>query len=399
MEMLSLLLMAFIGLATVVAVWLMVRRLRPDPGAAAAQGQEHAQLLGRLSQMAESHIAQQARMAEHMQAQERALTKMMEERLAEVSRRVGESLEKTSQNTQTNLTQLKERLAVIDAAQHKIQQLSGEMVSLQELLSNKQWRGAFGEIHLQDLVESILPPSAYEFQCMVGEGQQRVDCLLKLPNPPGPIAVDAKFPLSAYQGINDPDAAVRKQSAGNFRRDILKHVTDIAEKYIVSGVTAPAACLFLPSESVFAELHANFGDVVREAFARKVYIVSPTTLMATLYSMRAILKDAKMQEQAGLVQIEVGKMFKDVQMLDGRLEQLAKSMRAADNKLDEVMKSKNKILKRTQRIASMELEDGTAPDDLLLAEDELEETAVLLANDNPEAEEASLKDYMKKVGA
>ena len=166
------------------------------------------------------------------------------------------------------------------------------MVGLQDILSNKQSRGAFGEIQLQDLVTTTLPPSAFKFQVTLGNSK-RGDCLLTLPNPPGPVAIDSKFPLESFQALQgvENDAA-RQQAERAFRTDVITHVKDIAKKYIVPGETADSALMFLPSEAVYAELHANFRNVVEESFRHRVWIVSPTTLMATLNTVRAVLKDA-----------------------------------------------------------------------------------------------------------
>ena len=221
---------------------------------------------------------------------------------------VDERLDRTEKATGQIVTDLRERLVRIDEAQKKIGELSTQVVSLQEVLSNKQARGAFGEVQLNDLVQSALPPSAYEFQSTLSSGV-RVDCLLKLPNPPGPIAIDAKFPLESYQraarrGGGRYGGAASAQRG--FQQAIRKHIGDIRDKYIVPGETAELALMFLPSEAVYAELHANFTGLVEESYRARVWIVSPTTMMATLNTVRAVLKDVRMREQAGEIQKTVG---------------------------------------------------------------------------------------------
>jgi DNA recombination protein RmuC len=318
------------------------------------------ELAGRLSQLAESQTAGQSQLAERLQAQERNLSKALDERLADVTRRVGDSLQKQAVQTANTMGDLKERLAVIGKAQENITKLSEEVVSLQEVLSNKQARGAFGETQLADQVRNALPPSAYTFQATLGNGN-RVDCLLTLPNPPGSIAIDSKFPLESYHALrnaqdNDGRAAARRA----FAADVTKHVTDIAEKYIVPGETADSALMFLPSEAVYAELHAELPEVVEKSHRAHVYVVSPTTLMATLNTIRAVLKDAQMREQAGLIQAEVAAMGDDVERLDGRVARLQRHFGQAEEDLRQIRISTEKVQKRATRIQEVELDESDA---------------------------------------
>ncbi|MEQ8587227.1 MAG: DNA recombination protein RmuC [Thalassobaculaceae bacterium] len=314
------------------------------------------QLSGRLAQIAESQAAAQARMAEALQTQEREIAKKLEERLNDVTKRIGEGLEKSSKSTETTMGDLKERLAVIDRAQKNITELSTQVDGLQSILANKQARGAFGEIQLNDLVTQALPPSAYSFQATVG-GNRRVDCLLTLPNPPGAIAIDAKFPLEAYHALQaaatDEERTVARR---RLAQEVGVHVKAIAEKYIVPGETAESALMFLPSEAVYAELHANLPGVVQDAFRRRVWIVSPTTLMATLNTVRAVLKDASMREQAHVIQAEVGKLLEDVTRLDDRVGKLDRHFSQASDDIRQIRISTDKVTKRSERIQEIELE-------------------------------------------
>ncbi len=314
------------------------------------------QLAGRLAQLAESQAAAQARMAEALQTQEREIARKLEERLADVTKRVGEGLEKSSKSTEATMGDLKERLAVIDRAQKNITELSTQVDGLQSILANKQARGAFGEIQLNDLVTQALPPSAYSFQATVG-GNRRVDCLLTLPNPPGAIAIDAKFPLEAYHALQaaatDEERTVARR---RLAQEVGVHVRAIAEKYIVPGETAESALMFLPSEAVYAELHANLPSVVQDAFRRRVWIVSPTTLMATLNTVRAVLKDASMREQAHVIQAEVGKLLEDVGRLDERVSKLDRHFSQATDDIRQIRISTDKVTKRGDRIQEIELE-------------------------------------------
>jgi DNA recombination protein RmuC len=313
-----------------------------------------AALAGRLAQLAETQAAQQASLAERLQAQERALARAVEERLSAFGQHVGDRVQQSAAQTSQSLGELRERLAVIDAAQKNITELSSQVVGLQDLLSNKQARGAFGEVQLQDLVQSTLPPSAYSFQCAVGSG--RVDCLLRLPNPPGSIAIDAKFPLESYHALREAtDEIGAAQARRAFATAIRTHIRDIATKYIIAGETAESALMFLPSEAIYAELHANFRPVVEESFKQRVWIVSPTTLMATLVTVRAVLKDVQMREQAGIIQLEVRKLLLDVRRLDDRVERLQKHFDQTVEDLRQVRISSQKVIGRGERIDELQL--------------------------------------------
>jgi DNA recombination protein RmuC len=291
--------------------------------------------------------------AETVQRVERSLREQ-EQALARV---VAERLDRSEKATGQLVTDLRERLARIDEAQKKIGELSTQVVSLQEVLSNKQARGAFGEVQLADLVQSALPPQAYQFQCTLSSGV-RADCLLKLPNPPGSIAIDAKFPLESYSALRAVaagDSAALQLAQRGFQQAIRKHIADIRDKYIVPGETAESALMFLPSEAVYAELHANFTSLVEESYRARVWIVSPTTLMATLNTVRAVLKDVRMREQAGEIQKMVGLLLDDVTRLNERADRLKGHFAHSEKDLREIGISTERITKRGQRILDVEL--------------------------------------------
>jgi len=320
-----------------------------------------ARLSGRLSQMADAQATASARLAESLQSQERQLSRHLEDRLADLSRRVGESLDKSAIQANSSLTELKERLAVIDSAQKNITDLSTQVVSLQDILSNKQRRGEFGEIQLKDLVAGALPPSAYTFQATLSTGN-RADCLIRLPNPPGDIVVDSKFPLESYRALCDArDEAARKEAGKRFATDIMAHVRAISEKYIVIGETADSALMFLPSEAVYAELHANFPEIVEKAHRARVYTVSPTTLWATLNTIRAVLKDVRMREQAGVIQAEVAKLMDDVSRLGDRAANLQRHFEQANEDVRQIRTSTEKISVKAERIRNVELDETETP--------------------------------------
>lgn len=304
------------------------------------------QLAGGLTHVAEAQAAQQAQ-----------TLRLMEARLAEVNAQMGEALGGASRRTAQSLGELQERLGAIDKAQANITKLSGDVLSLQDILSNKQTRGAFGEIQLHDIVAKALPADSYSWQATLSTGA-RPDLLIHLPQPPGPIAVDAKFPLDAYEAIRRSGTGQELDRAiAQMRRDLRKHVKDIADKYIVPGETADGALMFLPSEAVYAELHANFADVVREGFAAKVWIVSPTTCMAVLNTMRAVLKDARMREQAGAIRRELGLLNEDVLRLATRVDNLDRHFGQAARDLTEIRTSADKAARRAKRLDTFEFDD------------------------------------------
>ncbi len=315
------------------------------------------ELAGRIASLSEANMQEQARLLAVINDQKTSILNIMNEKLLQVTKSVDTGLRQNSENTNKTLTDLRERLAKIDVAQQKISALSEQVVSLQEVLSNKQSRGAFGEIQLNDLVVSILPPNAYSFQHILSNGK-KADCLLNLPNPPGAIVVDAKFPLESYQALRNAKSEREKIEAERFfKASVSKHIKDISEKYILPGETAESALMFLPSEAVYAELHANFVDVVQDSYKSKVWIVSPTTLMATLNTVRAILKDAYMREQAGVIQKEVGLLIDDVCRLNDRVDNLSKHFKQANDDIDSIKISSGKIIRKIEKIESIEVGD------------------------------------------
>jgi len=286
-----------------------------------------------------------------------SMINMMEERLAKVQLQMNENLSHSSRRTAQSLGDLQQRLSTIDKAQEKITKLSGDVLSLQDILSNKQTRGAFGEIQLTDIVSKALPSDGFELQATLSTGK-RADCLIKLPNPPGPIVIDSKFPLEAYEALRNASSETETSSAVRlFRTSVRKHIKDISEKYIVEGETADGAILFLPSEAVYAELHANFSELVREGFSARVWIVSPTTCMATLNTMRAILKDARMREQAGAIRNELTLLYQDVDRLGVRVESLDRHFNQAAKDISDIKISADKAGRRAKRLDNFDFEE------------------------------------------
>jgi DNA recombination protein RmuC len=349
------------AVALVAVVILSLRGERSRAGAAAD--------MARLAETAEKLSGSQSELAGRMQQAQIG----MDQRLDALTKRLGDGFSQQTEKTGETLKGIHERLAVIDAAQKNITTLSEQVVGLQDILSNKQARGAFGEIQLQDLVSAVLPPSAYTWQATLGNNKV-ADCLILLPNPPGSIAIDAKFPLESYQALRDAtDDTARTKAGRAFSADVLGHVRDIADKYIVAGETAESALMFLPSEAVYAELHANFRAVIEESFRKRVWIVSPTTLWATLNTVRAILKDVRMREQAGLIQTEVQKMLDDLGRLDTRVGNLQRHFDQAARDIGDIRTSTDKVTRRGTRIEEMQLGDEQPAEALALPPDRIEE--------------------------
>ncbi|THF66332.1 DNA recombination protein RmuC [Pseudothauera nasutitermitis] len=286
------------------------------------------------------------------------LTRTVNERLEAIGGQVNQRLDEGFRKTNETFASVMARLATIDEAQKKIDGLTRNVVSLQELLGDKKARGAFGEVQLEALVRNALPPEAREFQATLPNGT-RVDCLLKLPPPTGNVAVDAKFPLENYHRMLDGALAEadRRAAQAAFRADLRRHVDAIAAKYILPGVTSDGAVLFLPAEAVFAEVHAYHAEVIEYAQARRVWIVSPTTLMAVLNTARAVLKDVETRRQIHVIQDALGKLAKDFQRFDERMNALARHIEQAGRDVQEVQISSRKISAHFQRIESARLEE------------------------------------------
>jgi len=341
------------GAAALVVLVLVALRAERARAEAAAH-------IARLTESAERLAGMQSEMAGRLQQAQTGIN----ERLDSVTKRLADGLAEQTEKTGNTLKTLHERLAVIDAAQKNITDLSQQVVGLQDILSNKQARGAHGQTQMENLVRDALPPSAYQFQAKLSNGRL-ADCLLRLPNPPGGIVIDSKYPLESYRAFREAaDDARRQEALRAFGTDVLKHVRDIAERYIVAGETAESALMFLPSEAVYAELHASLPDVVEKSYRARVWIVSPTTLMATLNTVRAVLKDARMREQAGVIQAEVLKLLKDVGRLDQRVDSLQTHFGQAAKDIEAIQISSRKVTGRGEKIEALQLGDATPAEEL-----------------------------------
>ncbi|PDT35382.1 DNA recombination protein RmuC [Rhizobium sp. M10] len=298
-------------------------------------------------------------MAEVFGARQSELNQSINQRLDGMSQRMSSTITEQTKSTHENLQRLQERLAVIDAAQNNIQTLAKDVVGLQAILSNKQTRGAFGQSRMETIVADGLPMGAYAFQQTLSNGS-RPDCTIRMPNGAPPLVIDAKFPLEAWNAIRDaagsPEAA--KLAGQQFRRDMEIHIRDIAEKYLIQGETQDTAFLFVPSESIFAELHENFEPVVQKAHRARIVIVSPSLLMLSIQVIQAVLKDQRMRAQAHLIQGEVALLMDDLGRLDERVRKLQGHFAMAQKDVDMVVTSADKLTRRGARIEALEFEAG-----------------------------------------
>jgi len=284
------------------------------------------------------------------------LVETNERRLGEISGRVEERLDKGFEKTTSVFSEVQKRLALIDKAQEEMAALSGNVVSLKEILADKRSRGAFGEVQLSGLITNVMPPNSFAEQYTFTSGV-RADCVLFLPEPTGTLCIDSKFPLESYQRLANPDISEpeRKQAEQQFRQDIKKHIKDIAEKYIIPGETADGAVMFIPAEAVFAEIHARFPDLVETAQQARVWLTSPTTMMAVLTTSRAVLKDAATRKQVHIIQDHLVALSKDFERFQSRMGNLAKHIDQANRDVEEVHTSARKISSRFEKIEKVEL--------------------------------------------
>jgi DNA recombination protein RmuC len=338
------------GLAiAAVAVVLVVRAIRAE----ADEPDEQILELARLQN--ETAVRVQA-MADLLAGRQAELARAVNERLDAVTHRLGQSMHTNTQHTAEHLAKLNERLAVIDHAQKNITDLASQVTSLQSVLSNKQSRGAFGQGRMEIIVQDGLPKSSYEFQCTLSN-RARPDCCVFLPDQ-RPLVIDAKFPLEAVTALRDAKTdETRRHAAAQVRQDIGRHVADIAQKYLIPGETQELALMFVPSESVYAELHDSFDDVVQKAFRARVVIVSPSLLMLAIQVIQQIKKDARMREAADLIHAEVGHLMDDLGRLGDRVRKLQQHFGQTSEDVRQVLISVEKIEKRGGRIRDVEFGD------------------------------------------
>ena len=339
---------AAIGIFLLFIVLILAWRAQAGRRAAQARANEMEYRLAELSGVLQNFSAQ-------AQGQQLHLQRTLDERLDQVSQRVGFGLNEQTQRTAQSLSQLHERLAVIDAAQSNMVALSGEMMSLKDILSNKQTRGAFGQGRMEAIITDGLHSKAYAFQATLSNGT-RPDCLISLPDSRLKLVIDSKFPLESYNAMREAgDDIARKSAEARLKSDVLKHVKDIAEKYLVHGETHETAIMFVPSESIYAELNEKFEDLVQKAHRLRIILASPNVLMLLVQTMQAIVKDAAMREQAHVIQGEVVKLLEDVGRMKDRVGDLKRHFEMANGDLDKLGISTDRITKRALKIESMDV--------------------------------------------
>ena len=326
-------------------------------------------LEGMLGKMAEQTRANQEllqntlrSMSAQITQQAETMTKTVDGRLEQISGKVNERLDEGFKKTNETFASVMARLAVIDEAQKKIDGLTTNVVSLQQVLSDKSARGAFGEVQLEALVRDTLPPGAYEFQAAVGSGREKADCVLTMPDGASRMAIDSKFPLSNYRTAIDATLAEAERNTARkqFANDVKKHINDIASKYIQPGAGADSAVMFIPSEAVFAEIVGNHPDIVAQAQAQRVWMTSPTNLMAVLHTVRAVIRDAEMRKQLGVMKTELGKLGGDFGRFQERMDKLATHIKQAHDDAEQVQISSRKISGHFERIKAVEIDDASA---------------------------------------
>jgi DNA recombination protein RmuC len=295
-----------------------------------------------------THLSQHSTSINNQFSQLRGTT---ETQLNQIQEQVEARLSKGFKQTNETFQSILQRLTIIDQAQKKITELSSEVVSLQEILSDKKSRGAFGEVQLNALIGNMIPEKHYALQAKLSNGK-KPDCILYLPEPTGHICIDAKFPLENYKAMQDKTASIK-----DFKRDMKTHIDAVASKYIIEHETADGAMLFIPAEAIFAEIHANHQDIVDYSYKKRVWLASPTTLMAILTTARAVLKDAATRKQIHIIQNHLSALSDDFMRFQGRMDKLAQHIRQTNNDIDLIQTSSKKITARFRKIESVELKD------------------------------------------
>ena len=352
-----------IFLIAAVIVWMIfgVRSAKQRAAREAAALERAREAEARMAELVASHNELTGRMqtmSEIFSTRQGDMMRVVNERLEGMSGRIGQSITETTKNTQESLAKLQERLAVIDTAQTNITSLAGQVVGLQNILSNKQTRGAFGEAQMKQIVKDGLPIGSYEFQYTLSN-KSRPDCIIHMPNDTPPLVIDAKFPLEAWNAIRSAETPEQiKIAEQKFRNDIDLHLKAISEKYLLKGETQDTAFMFVPSESIFAEIHENFESLIQKAHQVRVVIVSPSILKLSIQVMQSILKDVRMREQAHLIQKEIAMLAKDVGLIDERVHKLATHFGQAQKDVEQILTSTGKVTKRSNKIADLEFEEA-----------------------------------------
>lgn len=356
--------MAGLSLLLLIVVTILLVRTRREKAIDAAIADERAREMddkvAELTRIQAEMTGRMQTMAEVFGSRQSDFVRMISERIDGLQHRVGQGLEASTRHQSENLSKLNERLAVIDAAQQNLSNLTSEIVGLKDILSNKQSRGAYGQGRMEAIIRDGLPPGSFEFQATLSN-RTRPDCLVRLPGDPRGLVIDAKFPLEGFTAFRDAKVEeVRTRAAARVRSDMLVHIKDIAEKYLIPGETQDIAMLFVPAESIYADLAEHFDDVVQKAHRARIVIVSPSLLTLAIQVMQALVRDARIREEARVIQVEVQKLLEDVSRLDSRVAKLDAHFRQAQDDVMQIRVSTEKIVKRSERIESLEFEDRDA---------------------------------------
>src|SRR5437879_959862 len=354
--------LALILLLTIAVV--IARSGRRGAELAMAQAIRADELEERLSEILGAQREQTGRsdaMAQVLAGRQAEMARAVNERLDSVTHRVGQSMEATTRNTMDSLRVLHERLGIIDNAHKNLTDLTSQVTTLRDVLANKQSRGAFGQARMEAIVQDGMPKGSYEFQYTLSSGK-RPDCVVFLPDA-RPLCIDAKFPLEAMTALHDARTEEEKKlAAQRLRADVMKHVSDIAEKYLITGETQDTALMFVPSESVYAEIHDGFDDVIQKAYRARVVLVSPSLLMLAIQVMQQILKDARMRDAADQIRTEVLNLGDDLNRLRDRVLKLQKHFGDVNEDVRQILISADKIEKRAGRIEELDFSKAEAPE-------------------------------------
>ncbi|MBF9233669.1 DNA recombination protein RmuC [Microvirga alba] len=356
--------MACLSLVLLLIVTALLLRTRRERALEAAVSDERAREMddkvAELTRIQAEMTGRMQTIAEVFGSRQSDFVRLISERIDGLQHRVGQGLEATTQRQSENLSKLNERLAVIDAAQKNLTDLTGEIVGLRDILANKQSRGAYGQGRMEAIIRDGLPNGAFEFQPTLSN-RTRPDCIVRLPGDERGLVVDAKFPLEGFSQFREAKGEeARKQAATRVRNDMLVHVRDISEKYFIPGETQDIAMMFVPAESIYADLAEHFDDVVQKAHRARIVIVSPSLLALAIQVMQALVRDARIREEARVIQVEVQKLLEDIERLDGRVAKLDAHFRQAQDDVAQIRISTDKIVKRGQKIETLEFEDGEA---------------------------------------
>ena len=356
--------MAALSLLLLTLVTVLLLRTRREKAFEAALAEERAREMedrvAELTRIQAEMTGRMQTMAEVFGSRQSDFVRMISERIDGLQHRVGQGLEASTRHQSENLSKLNERLAVIDAAQQNLGTLTSELVGLKDVLANKQSRGAYGQGRMEAIIRDGLPANAFEFQATLSN-RTRPDCLVRLPGDARGLVIDAKFPLEGFTAFREARGEeARARAAARVRSDMLVHVKDISEKYLIPGETQDIAMLFVPAESIYADLAEHFDDVVQKAHRARVVIVSPSLLSLAIQVMQALVRDARIREEARVIQIEVQKLLEDVGRLDSRVAKLDAHFRQAQDDVAQIRVSTEKIAKRGERIEALEFDDGDA---------------------------------------